>query len=1496
MTAIGILYFPCCARGRITVTVQRSSSPPLYRPDLERDACGIGLVADARGRRSHDLVEHALSALVRMTHRGAPPQTASIDGSGILTQIPWRVYRDDLPPAFSTDRHTRALGMFFMPRHRIVELKPLVEDALHQAGFKACHWRTVPVRFTAFASDAASAPGSLEAERRKTMPAILQVAALGERTAAGAETALYGARVRIERLGARARFAGLSVVSLSTRTVVYKGLLTPSELTTFYPDLADAEFSSAIAVVHQRFSTNTAPQWGLAQPFQVLAHNGEIATVAGNRRWAGAAAKTAGLPTLLGAAAERGRSDSSSLDAAVQALCAAGCSLPHALSRLVPPAWEQDDTLSRDVAAFFEYQSCFGPSWDGPAALAFTDGDVAGALLDRNGFRPARYVHTRDRRLYLGSEAGIFDVPERDILQRGRLAPGGMILVDTRTGEILETPQARARLAAQWPYRAFVARTIVADRALDTPGAHGWDGDRETLRRAQTVFGYTQEDVDLIVRPMACDGTDPLGSMGDDASIPPLSKFSRVLPDYFRQRFAQVTNPAIDPLRERCVMSLRVLLGPLANWANEEPPAQPVLSLPSPVLDAAACERIAHAVFLKPIAVPLSFDAAGGPDAMARAIDAIATDGAAAAERGTGVILLTDRALSASRAPIPPLLAVAALHERLLADGLRTRTSIVVETGEARDAHQIAVLCAHGAAAVFPYVGLDTAASLGEKTDDRGAPARYRQSLETGLLKIMSKMGVTTFAAYCGSGLFDVIGLDRTFVERFFPGAGSPLGGRTLAEIAGTTLERHRDAFATAPAAVLRNPGFHSFRRGGEQHAYDPAIVRQLHRTAQPDGGDAYRAFVALVDARQPVSIRDLLAWKPRTPIPVDAVEPVDAILRRFFSAAMSIGALSPEAHQTLAIGMNRIGGRSNSGEGGEPAERFAAARGREWAGSAIKQVASARFGVTPAYLRSADELQIKIAQGSKPGEGGQLPAVKVVRHIAALRHAQPGISLISPPVHHDIYSIEDLAQLIYDLRRFHPSARIGVKLVSAAGVGIVAAGTAKAGADAILISGHDGGTGASPRGSIKHAGLPWEIGLAEAHQVLTHHGLRDRVVLQVDGGLQRGRDVAVAAALGADEYGFGTAALVAIGCVMARQCHLDTCPAGIATQRTDLRQRFAGTPDMVEAFFRLVAQDVRVSLAAAGLRSLAELVGRADLLEARDEAARGAGGLDVRPLLVPVPKAPRPRSRAPIASREIDDIDLPDALGEGRSLIVKSAVRNVNRAVGTALAGRVTERFGAAGLPPASVVFHLEGTAGQSLGAFLVPGIEIHVRGEANDYVGKGMHGGTIAIRPLSDRGSRPGVAAGNAVLYGATGGRVYIGGSAGERFAVRNSGAIAVVEGIGDHGCEYMTGGVVIVLGAIGRNFASGMTGGAAYVLAAEREDRAHAAGAPLDAGDWMRLEPLLSEHWKLTGSARAASVLGHGAAAARMFVKWAPEAAAAPAAVTHARAGALRHAAMR
>jgi glutamate synthase domain-containing protein 2/glutamate synthase domain-containing protein 1/glutamate synthase domain-containing protein 3 len=1433
--------------------------------------CGIGLIADARGRESHDLIERGLAALCRLSHRGASAETASIDGAGILSQIPWTLFARELPARLRAADNTRMLGMFFFPSDSRASLQPIIERALREDGWGWIRWRPVPVR-----SDA------LTAEMRSSRPEISQVIGVADGQMPQADARLYRARLRIRREAARLGFDGFSVVSLSTATVVYKGLVTPPDLPQFFPDLRDPRFASALAIVHLRFSTNTLPQWGLAQPFQAIAHNGEINTIAGNRLWMRARQRDAAcVPLLAGESlvSETG-SDSQSLDDAVELLRHSGFSLPHALSRLIPPAWERNPDLSPEVTAFYAYQSCFSEPWDGPAAIAFTDGRLTGAVLDRNGFRPIRYVRTADNLLLLGSEAGIFDVAEREGVCRGRLGPGEMIAVDTGSGSFHGTAAIREALARQRPYGQMLRRMLATleveekdDEGATPVAAHGaLDG--SVRRRLQKVFAYTQEEVDLVLRVMAERGEEPIGSMGDDAPPAVLSAVSRVLPDWFRQRFAQVTNPPMDPLREACVTSLGALLGPRGNYLNEAAPQPRLVSLPSPVLDAARFRAIAALSDWAPATIPLLFPATGGDAALEEALERLVETAADAVRKGAALIILTDRGVDESHAPMPPLLGAAAVHHDLIARGCRLRADLVVETGEARDPHQIATLLAYGASAVFPYLAYETVADLAAPADARENVARYRRALEQGLLKIFSKMGVSTLGGYRGGQLFEIFGLDAAVVNRYFPGTPSPLGGSTIRDLARQSLDRHADAFS-GRSAHLGYPGFHTYRRDGEYHANNPAVVRQLHRTAASESREAYALFQRMVTERPPTAVRDLLEFRAGQAVPLAEVEPAERICRRFFASAMSVGALSPEAHRAIAIAMNRIGGRSNSGEGGEEPERFERRPGEEWSGSATKQVASARFGVTPGYLVSAEELQIKIAQGSKPGEGGQLPAIKVVDYIARLRHTQPGITLISPPVHHDIYSIEDLAQLIFDLKRLHPEARINVKLVAQTGVGIVAAGVAKAGAGAILISGHDGGTGASPRASIKHAGMPWEVGLAEAQQVLAGHGLRRRVALQTDGGLKTGRDVAIAAALGADEFGFGTAALVAIGCVMARQCHLNTCPAGIATQRPDLRRRFAGTPDMLVAYFRLLAEDVRGILASCGLRRLDDLVGRADLLAPRASVA--AGRLDIAPLLVraqPAEPPAAPSGSAPPA----DATETLDAIGPDRPLEFTGTVRNTDRAIGARLAGAIAARFGDAGLPPGSVRMRLTGSAGQSFGAFLVPGVSLFLAGEANDYVGKSMHGGEIVIRPATIGGRDPAVLVGNTALYGATGGRVFIAGSAGERFAVRNSGALAVVEGIGDHGCEYMTGGTVIVLGRTGRNFAAGMTGGLAFVYDAEgrfptRVNRAMADALPLDETEWDDLAALIAMHYDLTRSETARRLLRRGVRAHRAFWKVVP-----------------------
>ncbi|HEX3701889.1 MAG TPA: glutamate synthase large subunit [Vicinamibacterales bacterium] len=1419
---------------------------PLYRPELEHDACGVGFLADVAGRPRRDVVLRGLTALERLAHRGASPALATIDGCGVMTAIPWTLLARELAARDIDGYASRALGMFFSPPGASRQMRSLVERALRRQGAAAVVWRDVPVE-----------PGALAPSVRATAPEIHQAVIGFTAPAAGVEGALFRARLDMEHLAASADDAlpGFAVVSLSTRTVVYKGLLEPSTLAPFYGDLRDPAFESSYIVFHQRFSTNTAADWSMAQPFRVLAHNGEINTIAGNRLWMRARA-AAELSARLGGLQPVGASgsDSHTLDETVDLLRAHGFSAPHAIARLLPPEWERDRDLPDEVRAFHEYQALVSEPWEGPAALVFCDGRYLGASLDRNGFRPLRVAAAADNLIAVASEAGVLNLPDEAILDRGRLGPGEILLVDLARHVVMAPAAVRRLLARQQPYRRLVDSAMIPSRTpLLAPPRQIYQGD--DLLRRQALFLYSHEEIDLILRPMAATGAEPSGSMGDDTPPAALSARDRLLSDFFRQRFAQVTNPPIDPHREASVMSLRTLIGAQGPYLDESRLQPRRLALTSPIVSSAQLHALSCTSELHAAMLMMRFDAALGVSGFATALEALVDDAIRAVQSGASLLILSDRAVDAAWAPLPALLVTAAIHHRLIDAGLRLRVSLMVDTAAARDAHQVAALCAYGASAVCPYLAYDTVASLAlaDATGRVGGTAGYRLALERGLLKVASKMGVCTMSAYCGAQLFEILGLDRALAQQYFPGTPSPLGGLTLDDLAERIVARHARIYG-APAQPLEHPGQHGYRRNGEYHAVNPLVVKKLHhaRAAAPaDRQAAYDEFAALVHSRPPTALRDLLAFVPQTPIPLSEVEPADAICRRFFASAMSVGALSPEAHRVVAVAMNRLGARSNSGEGGEEPGRFVQPRRGDWSGSRTKQVASARFGVTPAYLRSADELQIKIAQGSKPGEGGQLPGEKVVPHIAALRCAQPGTALISPPVHHDIYSIEDLAQLVFDLRAVNPSARINVKLVATTGVGIIAAGVAKAGADAIQISGHDGGTGASPRGSIKHAGMPWELGLAEAHQVLTRQGLRHRVTLQTDGGFKTGRDVAVAAALGAEEYGFGTAALVAIGCVMARQCHLNTCPAGIASQRVDLRARFAGTPEMLIGYLRLVAEDVRAILASLGLSQLDELVGRADLLAPHNRAGVNAARLDLSPLLVRVPRrtrrGPAPAARPPVSHKADDD-----------------RIANTDRAYGASIAGAIAARHGDAGLPANALRRVLTGSGGQSFGAFTLPGMHLTIIGDANDYVAKGMHGGELIVRPRArERGRQAQVLVGNTALYGATGGRLFIAGRAGERFAVRNSGATAVVEGVGDHGCEYMTGGVVLILGPTGKNFAAGMSGGTAYVFdpGARLGLRCNldlASIGPLDLSDQARVRALLDAHRLATGSRKARALL--------------------------------------
>jgi glutamate synthase domain-containing protein 2/glutamate synthase domain-containing protein 1/glutamate synthase domain-containing protein 3 len=1474
---------------------------PLDPATWDHDACGVGLLADRHARPSREWLARGLDALVRLTHRGATGDGhGSADGAGVLTAIPWTVVTRDLPPAFRAGDASRAAGMCFLPREGASAARALLSEALEEEGWGQLAWRAVPV-------DAAV----LGAVERTSQPVIWQVFALHQSSPmwppGRLERSLYRARVTAERRLADARLGAAAIVSLSLRTIVYKALVAPANLARFYPDLADPRYETPFVVFHQRFSTNTFPQWALAQPFRCLAHNGEINTILGNRlharRRQADHASMPDAPDAAGALVRLTGSDSESLDDIIELHRQAGFSLSHAFARILPRAWEHDPAVPPRERAFEAYQATACEPWEGPAAIAFADGRQVGAVLDRNGFRPARVLTTRDGMVGVGSETGIFDAPESDVDRRGRLGPGEMLIVDLETGRLLDNSGLRRALAAEHPYREWLDRAVTdlaarAERSDPSPepGPHASASSVSSLVR-QRIFGYTAEEVALILRPMAEEGKEAVGSMGDDTPLAVLSRRRRLLPDYFRQRFAQVTNPPIDPLREQAVMSLRTTIGRRGRLLEESPVDARLVSVASPILTSAERDALASLSDRPAVVLPITYDPCGGEAAFQGALDRVCRDAVSSVQSGAVVLVLTDRDAGHERAPLPALLATSAVWQGLGRAGLGARAGLVVDTGEVRDAHQAAALLAFGAAAVCPWLAYETARGLATEAgeDARAVVERYRRALEQGVLKVMSKMGVCTVAAYHGSQLMEIVGLDASLVDTYFPDTASVPGSVTLASLARDSVAWHASAVAD-PSPHLPHPGFHGFRNGGDFHAWNPALVKQFHRAVARRDPGAYEQFTALVHGRPPVTVRDLLRFKPQAPVPLHEVEPVERIWARFFASAMSVGALGPEAHRTLAIAMNRMRARSNSGEGGEEPERFPRPADGDWAGSSTKQVASARFGVTPAYLLSATELQIKMAQGSKPGEGGQIPGPKVVDHIARLRRAQPLTPLISPPPHHDIYSIEDLAQLIYDLRSLHPSARINVKLVATSGVGIIAAGVVKAGADAIQISGHDGGTGASPRGSIKHAGLPWELGVADAHRVLMARGSRHRAVLQTDGGLKTGRDVAMAAALGADEFGFGTAALVAIGCVMARQCHLNSCPAGIATQKAELRAKYAGTPDQVVTYFRMVAEEVRAILASLGLRSIAELVGRVDLLEVRE---RGGAVLDVASLLAPVARRDPldggiDPEHGPAGRLTLNGRILAEAVerGLGRStsgrpatapIIIRASVQNTDRAVAATLAGAIARAYGDAGCPETPVRLELTGHAGQSLGAFGVPGLDLHLAGDANDGVAKGLAGGTVVIAPPSDSVLADQALVGNAALYGATGGRLFVAGRAGERFAVRNSGATAVVEGVGHHACEYMTGGIVVVLGPSGRNFAAGMTGGVAYVYDPERslEARLNAevvALGGLDGADAVRLADLLRAHLDLTASRRAAALLADWGDTLAAFCKVLPRAAAA------------------
>ena len=1406
--------------------MMRFSAP---NPGLDHDACGVGFVARLGGAPSRDVVERALIALARLSHRGGVDSDGlSGDGAGLVLPIPKEFFRNfafengfDLGGEFG-------LGMVFLPRNREKAARRAIESIAEKLGLRCLGWRDVPVKPEILGSLAAA-----------TMPAIQQCFFTVANPVVDFERALFFLRKRVETEGE----PGTYFCSLSSQTIVYKGLLTPAQFRDFYLDLTHPDFLAAFAIFHQRYSTNTQPSWAMAQPFRYVAHNGEINTISANRRWM--RARSESVRRELGAGAwfqglEERVSDSASFDNAVEILRHRGYNVASAMLKMVPPAYESGRRSSAELRRYLRNEAFEQEPWDGPAALVFTDGRFVGAKLDRNGLRPLRYCVTSDGLVIAGSEAGLTDLKSEDVIERQRLGPGEILLVDPAAARILRDRDVSQLLPTRDVARSRIPMRVRSYRITRKNIAAS---PTHEPRRVAAALGWSEDQYRLLFESLGLTAKEAIWSMGDDAPPAFLSEMRRPLWDYCKQRFAQVTNPPIDPLREGHVMSLDVHLGKK-------------IVIASPLVDRGQLAALQTGLLAPVRSVSFTFEADGGVDAALRTLERVRDETSHSRYRMPGMILLSDRDVSPERAALPALLALSAAWKEMVRAGACS-VPLLIETGQVIETHHLAMLIAAGASAVCPYLALELAENL-----QAGGAVRYREAVELGFQKVLARMGICTVASYRNSQLFETVGLNREIQETFFEDAGAALAGKSLRELLQDSLDRHASAFAlsTGKSLELRDEGLYRFRQSGERHSSSPELVRRMHRYVKAPTSENYRAYSELAESREPVSVRDLFDFASANSIAEEEVESESAILRRFSTQAMSLGALSPEAHRTLAIAMNRLGARSNTGEGGEDPEVY---RNEPEAGNRVKQVASARFGVTAEYLARADELEIKMAQGSKPGEGGQLPASKVTPLIARLRHAVPGMSLISPPPHHDIYSIEDLAQLIHDLRAVNPMARIGVKLVSGSGVGIIAAGVAKAGADVITISGFDGGTGASPLTSIKNTGLPWEVGLREAHNTLLQSGYRRKVRLRADGGFKSGRDVIVAAMLGADEFGFGTAALIAIGCVMARQCHLNTCPVGIATQNEELRARFAGDPEMVMAYFRGVAGEVRERLALLGAHSLADIVGQASRLRPRNQKAERSLAF----FFAPSPKLPEEFPAPPRSEWNLDNRLIKHFESQSSSPMAFT-IENSDRSVGAHLSGHLLRRADFAAPTGKATEFEFRGVAGQSFGAFLISGLSFRLNGEANDYVGKGLSGGTIAITAGGTASQRGDLLAGNTVLYGATAGELYIAGRAGERFGVRNSGALAVVEGVGHHACEYMTSGVVIILGSVGTNLGSGMTGGLVYVMkyrvkrdGYNREfvrcanDDGMAALGPVDDA---RVRRALKEHVRHTGSSRAKRLL--------------------------------------
>ncbi len=1471
----------------------------LYHPQHEKDACGVAFVVQMSGEKSHDVVRKAVTALENLEHRGASgSEPDSGDGAGILTQLPDEFFHAVLSEQGVTlpPRRSYAVGIAFLPSDDHAEQVAMkqIEAIAAEEGLEVVTWRELPVEASSVGTTA-----------RSVMPRFKQlfVQASGHRVMGMAlERMAFCLRKRAEHE------ADVYFPSLSSRTIVYKGMLTTGQLKEFFPDLVDERYTSALALVHSRFSTNTFPSWPLAHPYRLIAHNGEINTVKGNRNWM--AAREAQLTSdLIPGDMSRlvpictdGGSDSASFDEVLELLHLGGRSLPHAVLMMIPEAWQNHTEMDSARRAFYEFHATLTEPWDGPADVCFTDGTVIGAVLDRNGLRPGRFWVTDDGLVVLASEAGVLDIDPATIVRKGRLQPGHMFLVDTEQHRIVEDDEIKAELAVAAPYDEWLHAGVMHLDSL--PEREHIVHTTESVLRRQQTFGYTEEELRILVAPMAKSGAEAIGSMGTDTPLAVLSERPRMLFDYFSQLFAQVTNPPLDAIREELVTSLSSHIGPEVNILTASPNHCRQLVLPFPVIDNDELAKILYVnkdgdlPGFSAAKVSGLYDVDGGGVALGARLREICSEVSAHIADGKRFIVLSDRDSDADLAPIPSLLLTSAVHHHLVRQKERTMAGLIVEAGDVREVHHVALLIGYGAAAVNPYLAMESVEDLvrrGIITDiaPEKAVRNLVKALGKGVLKVMSKMGISTVASYRGAQVFEAIGLSQEVVDSWFTGTTSRLGGVGLDVIAEETARRHAVAFppsGISPAhRRLSVGGEYQWRREGEPHLFDPETVFRLQHATREGRYDVFKQYTSRVDeqAERLMTLRGLFALKTdvREPISIDEVEPVSEIVKRFSTGAMSYGSISGEAHETLAIAMNRLGAKSNTGEGGEDAERFEVLPNGDSKRSAIKQIASGRFGVTSHYLVNADDLQIKMAQGAKPGEGGQLPGHKVYPWIAKTRHSTPGVGLISPPPHHDIYSIEDLAQLIHDLKNSNPRARVHVKLVSEVGVGTVAAGVAKAHADVVLVSGHDGGTGASPLTSLKHAGGPWELGLAETQQTLLLNGLRDRVVVQTDGQLKTGRDVIIAALLGAEEFGFATAPLVVSGCIMMRVCHLDTCPVGVATQNPVLRERFNGKPEFVENFFTFLAEEVREILASLGLRTLLEAVGHAELIDATKAVDHWkAEGLDLTPILH-VPVIPEGASLHQTVtqdhglSRALDNelIALAaDALERGEPVRAQVAVRNVNRTVGTMLGSEVSRRYGADGLPEGTIDITFTGSAGQSFGAFLPRGITLRLEGDSNDYVAKGLSGGRVIVRP--DRSStfpaEANVIAGNVIGYGATSGEIYLRGTVGERFCVRNSGASAVVEGVGDHGCEYMTGGTVVIAGPTGRNFAAGMSGGVAYLLDAVpgRVNPDLVDLIPLDDDDVVRVTELLSRHLEETGSTVSSALLEQGVVAAR-FTKVMP-----------------------